>query len=486
MKKSLLLTILISLNLIVSAQTFEDFINYLNNIPTGNRQEVVDSFLVTNQTYPLTEDTLAHFIYSGTGNNLAVPGDFSGWDPTEAPMINITGTNFWYGTFIFENDARLDYKFVKNGSTWLLDPRNPYTAPGGYGDNSELRMPQYIPPPEIGYYPNIPHGSVEDTSFYSTNLSNTRTIKVYLPPGYDQSTDSYPLVLVHDGLEYISFAKMDNAMDYLISEEKIIPTIAVFVPPVDRTPEYVDAKQDAFTSFIIDEVMPWINSKYRIINEPNANAVIGSSYGGNISLWIGMNHPDVFGHVGAFSPYIEDEILMTFNNSPMLDLRIYMNHGSYDHLGAIHQSVNAFLPILEDKEYDYEYGEYPEGHSYGFWRAHVDDALEFFFPGPQASIFEYASIQSEGSLFQNYPNPFTYQTQIDYKINKPANVKLAVYNIAGQLVNVLANEKKGNGKQSLSWNGTDNLGNKLPMGIYFSILFVNNNMVGKRKMVLMQ
>ncbi len=62
------------------------------------------------------------------------------------------------------------------------------------------------------------------------------------------------MVLVHDGLEYISFAKMDNTIDYLISEEKIEPTIAVFVPPVDRTPEYVDAKQDAFTNFIIDEV----------------------------------------------------------------------------------------------------------------------------------------------------------------------------------------------------------------------------------------
>lgn len=453
MKKSILPIILITIGLIVNAQNFEDFINYLNSVQTGSRQEVVDSFLVANQYYPLTEDTLAHFIYIGQGEDLAVPGDFSGWDPADAAMTSIIGTNFWYRTYTFENDARLDYKFVYNGSTWILDPLNPYTAPGGYGDNSELRMPEYIPPPEIEYYPNIPHGTLEDTSFYSTNLNNNRTIKVYLPPGYNQSTEEYSVVLVHDGLEYLSFAKMDNTLDYLIAEEKILPTIGIFIPPVDRTNEYVDSKQVAFTNFIIDEVMPWINAKYRTINEPNSNAVIGSSYGGNISLWIGMNHTDVFGHVGAFSPFIEPDIQTTFANSAMLDLRIYMNHGTYDHLDPIHQSVSTFLPILEEKEYDYKYGEYPEGHSYGFWRAHVDDALEFFFPGPAASIFDNPYQPIYGTLSQNYPNPFNHQTQINYELDKQTTVKIEIINFSGQLVKLLVNEKQSSGKHKIIWNG---------------------------------
>lgn len=484
MKKSFLIFALISISLLVNAQTFEDFINYLNSVQTGSRQEVVDSFLVANQYYPLTEDTLANFIYIGPGEDLEVAGDFNGWNPENGPMTSIIGTNFWYRTYIFDIDARLDYKFVYNGSTWILDPKNPYTAPGGFGSNSELRMPAYIPPPEINYYADIPHGTLEDTIFYSTNLSNSRTIKVYLPPGYSQSTENYPMVLVHDGLEYISFAKMDNILDYMIFKEKVVPTIAVFIPPVERTPEYEAAKQDIFTDFIIEEVMPWITTKYRTINEPNSNAVIGSSLGGNISLWLGMTHPDVFGQVGAFSPYIENDILTTFSTSLVLDLHIYMIHGKYDHLDPIHQSVNAFLPILEDKEYDYEYAEYPEGHSYGFWRAHVDDALEFFFPGPQAAISEYASAQTEGTLLQNFPNPFNHQTQIDYELKKPASVKIEVYNFAGQLVKVLKNEQQSQGKHTVIWDGTDNSGNKLPKGIYFTCMFIDNNMVGSRKMVL--
>jgi len=347
-----------------------------------------------------------------------------------------------------------------------------------------LRMPDYIPPPEINYYSSIPHGTLEDTSFYSTNLNNSRTIKVYLPPGYAESTEEYRLVLVHDGLEYISFAKMDNTLDYLIAEEKIKPTIAVFVPPVDRTPEYAEEKQDAFTSFIIDEVMPWINTKYRTINEASSNAVIGSSLGGNISLWIGMNHPEIFGHAGSFSPYIENDILTTFENSPMFDLQIYMNHGTYDHLDPIQQSVDAFLPILEDKEYDYEYGEYPEGHSYGFWRAHVDDALEFFFPGPNAAIFNNPYQPVGGTLSQNYPNPFNHQTTVKYQLDKPAKIKIEIINLSGQVVKLLTDKHQSTGEHVIIWNGTDNAGNKLPEGMYFNCLYIENRIVASRRIIL--
>ena len=285
-------------------------------------------------------------------------------------MTNISGTNFWYRTYTFDDDARLDYKFVYNGSTWIFDPRNPYTAPGGFGNNSELRMPDYNPPQEINYIADIAHGSLKDTSFFSTNLGNSRTIKVYLPPTYDPSGEEYPVLLVHDGLEYFSFAKMNNILDYLISENKIRPLIAVFVSPVDRSPEYIDEKQEAFTNFIIEEVMPWIDQKYRTKKEAGSRAVIGSSAGGNISLWIGMNHSDVFGNIGAFSPYIEQDIRDVFSGNVIPDLKIYMNVGKYDHLNLIHESGNAFHPLLEEKKYEYIFEEYPEGDSYGFWRAH--------------------------------------------------------------------------------------------------------------------
>ena len=175
---TLLITFTLSWS-IVRAQTFADFIAQLNTTPLNERQTLVDSFMNTVSGFPLTEqDTLAHFIYRGSANSITVPGDANAWNVSTSPMTHIVSTNLWYRTDVYENDARLDYKFYLNGSSWILDPLNPRTILGGFGPNSELRMPAYLMPPEIEFYPNIPHGTFIDTLLHSVNLGNTRTIKV--------------------------------------------------------------------------------------------------------------------------------------------------------------------------------------------------------------------------------------------------------------------------------------------------------------------
>ena len=57
-------------------------------------------------------------------------------------------------------------------------------------------------------------------------------------PAIQAATDRYPLILFHDGLEYITLARADRVLDYLIAHGRIHPVIAVFVPPVSRTSEY--------------------------------------------------------------------------------------------------------------------------------------------------------------------------------------------------------------------------------------------------------
>lgn len=485
MKKLLLITVLLMSSLVCQAQTFADFLVVLEATSYNLRQAKVDSFVQATSSFPITEDTLAHFVYKGPGGNLAVPGDFSGWNPNNAPMTQVQGTNFWYRSEVFANNARLDYKYVYDGANWILDPRNPFRAPGGFGDNSELRMPAYIPPVEVEFYANIPHGTLQDTVFFSSNLNNSRQVRVYLPPGYNASTDRYPVALVHDGLEYITLAKMNNTIDYLIAENRIQPVIAVFVPPVNRSPEYIDNQQNAFTAFISSELMPWLDGRYRTKTGAENRLVMGSSAGGNISLWIAMQHPEIFGHVGAFSPYVEPDILVNFNNSDPLDLRIYMLHGSYDHITLIHQSVNNFLPILASKGYDHLYEEFPEGHSYGFWRAHADDALIFAFPAATA-IGDDTSAPESFDLQPNFPNPFNPTTNIGFRISDVGFVTLEIYDITGELVKSLVRESRATGSYVVQWDGTNQYGQYVSSGVYFYRLQVDNQSSAVRKMVLMK
>ena len=116
---------------------------------------------------------------------LLCPGDFNGWNPSPAPMTRLSQTNFFYYSRNFEMNARLDYKFVVNGSSWILDPENPNRVSGGFGPNSELAMPEYIQPWEIKYKPGINHGSVVYRTIFSNNTASNYQLQIYLPFGYD-------------------------------------------------------------------------------------------------------------------------------------------------------------------------------------------------------------------------------------------------------------------------------------------------------------
>ncbi|NNC83765.1 MAG: T9SS type A sorting domain-containing protein [Flavobacteriales bacterium] len=461
-------------------QTFNEFIDYVNGLPESQRSEKTDSLLNNTSSFPITEDGYAHIIYNGNVSNAQVAGDWTGWNPAGQNLTNISGTDFWYRTAAFDNAARLDYKIVLNGSNWILDPLNPFYAPGGFGNNSELRMPEYEPPVEIEYDPSIPHGTVETHSFTSTNMNDTRTVKVYLPPGYDQSTEDYPMVLVHDGLEYIDFSQMDNTLDYLIDQGSIPPMIGIFVPPVDRTEEYHESEQADFTAFIVDELMSWADQEYRILDGAENHAVLGSSSGGNISIWLGMQHPEVFGKVAAFSPYTEPDILNGFENaSEPFDLKIYVLHGSYDHISVIHQSVDAFVPLLVADGYDHLYEEFPEGHSYGFWRAYIDNALIFLFD--TSTGIEESEADEEGGL-DLYPNPTDGPFSLQFTARSGSSVLVEIFDLSGNLIDTAQQVVESSGVQRMNLENEAN-GKNLSPGLYHICITIDDRSEGCEELI---
>jgi len=471
MKKNLTLTILLILTLNLYSQSFQQFISYVNSIPENARQAKVDSFMNANSLLPFKEsDTLCTFIYKGVVQNIKVAGDFTGWSPALS-MTLVTGTDFWFFSTHFESDARLDYKYVINGSNWILDPRNPYTCVGGYGPNSELRMPAYVVPPEIAYYSSIPHGTIRDTSFYSINLGNTRQVKIYLPPGYDVQKQ-YPVILFHDGPEYISLGNTNNIFDYLIYHQEIKPLIGIFVPPVDREAEYDGNKKDAFTAFIVAELMPVIDQRYSTSMDPHKRATLGASSGGNIALYIGMKHPESFGKIAAQSSNVETIISDTYQNGAKMDLELYIDIGKYDISGLIPLVIN-FIHILQNKNYVYQSKVWHEGHSWGNWKGHLSIALRQFF-SPAAGFNENA-VPAKINLYQNSPNPFKTHTRIDFNVPAGSNVELTVYDSSGKRIQTLFKEMIFSEANSISFNNPD-----LADGIYFYSLRVDQFLVSKK------
>jgi len=442
---------------------FEHFIDQLLLTPDSLKSALVDSFFNQLTQAPIVEnDTTVHFVYRGSGNSVTIAGDANDWNPDTWPMLHVPPTNFWYYTTHFEADARLEYKFVKNGNNWLLDPLNPYTCLGGFGPNSELRMAQYVPPPEIKYNPAIPHGSLSDTTFYCSYLNQSRPISIYTPPDYVNSEELYGVVLLHDGPDYLALANARNVFDYLISQAKTPPLIAVFVPALKRTDEYAGALQADFSAFIVDTLMTWLDQRYRTLKSPQYRCVAGASNGGNIALWLGVTHPEIFGKIAAFSSNVEENIQSVLKADPKRDLKFYLDIGTYD-LPVLIPRVNALKTILQEKGYTYKFQEIHEGHSWGNWKAHLDDALIYLFSeitGVKSGMR--LDIPQDFELCQNFPNPFNPVTEIRFQIPQPTLVTLEVFNVMGEKISSLADQLMPAGRYTLKFDGTE-----LASGVYF-------------------
>ena len=366
-------------------QTFQHFLKRVNLAPDSLKMSIVASFMNVNATSPcLEQDTLAHFLFRGNFQNIRFTGDANHWSDSGDPFICLEDTNLWFYSMVCQPDARIDYKIVLNDSESILDPLNHHIIWGGFGPNSELRMPRYVPPPEIKYYADIPHGSLLDTNFYSTNLNNSRTIKLYLPPNYFQSDENYALVLFHDGLDYLTLANVQNILDYLIWQERIVPVMALFIQSVNRTEEYAGTLKTVYSRFVVDEVLPWVDHQFRTTNRPDSRTTIGCSNGGNISLWLGLQYPQVFEKVAAQSSNVEESIALGFKETINISTKFYLDVGLYD-VPILPPLIDNLAQILRERNFEYQYRYYPEGHSWGSWRAHIDEALEMFFPGPSLS-----------------------------------------------------------------------------------------------------
>jgi enterochelin esterase family protein len=362
------------------AQTFSARLSQINSIPVSDRQLLADKLIKSSFRFPIIDsDTSVTFVYQGKATSMAVTGDLNNWQLLGWPMTRIYGTDFWYRSDILDADARIEYKFIRDGRDWILDSLNTQQVRGGFGFNSELRMPAYEIPLEMDFSSDIFHGTLSDTLIYSHNLNNFRKISLYLPPDYHVISDSFPIVIFHDGWDYMNYGRVPQIIDNLIWEKKIQPIIAVFIPPIHRTAEYTDSLKSAFKKFIIRELWGLIIGQYRVREDPNSHAMIGASNGGNICLWIVSHYPDLFKKAGVQSTNVQPSLQRALLISPVSDLQIYVHLAKYD-IPIIHIRNSWLIRTLIQKNYLFRFRLTNEGHNWRNWGAQIPEMLMWFFP----------------------------------------------------------------------------------------------------------
>ena len=165
------------------------------------------------------------------------------------------------------------------------------------------------------YTPKLPVTQVRIdliSDLYSPQLSNTRTLHVFLPPDYArQSRARYKVLLMNDGQDWKALC-LKETLERLYAADRIEPLVVVAIPTnSNRLNEYGTAypldyrgrgaQAAAYTQFIADTVLPLIHSHYRTRIGAANTAFLGASLGGLSAFDIAWHHPQHIGTVGVFS-----------------------------------------------------------------------------------------------------------------------------------------------------------------------------------------
>ena len=106
---------------------------------------------------------------------------------------------------------------------------------------------------------------------------------------------------------------------------------------------------------------------------------------------------------------------------------------------------------------------------------------DYFLPANLTSVQKVTAQNTKGNtLSQNYPNPFNARTTIDFDLISDQRLQIIIYSLSGNQVRNLANSTFSAGKNSVSWDGTDDAGNKVNSGLYCYVLMNNNEQLSKK------
>jgi predicted alpha/beta superfamily hydrolase len=243
---------------------------------------------------------------------------------------------------------------------------------------------------------------------YSRYLRNRRDLIVYVPPSYDDEPNRhFPVLYLHDGQNLFDGATsfvpgMDwhvgQTADHFIGIGAVEPLIIVGIYNTgkSRIQEYTPTKvpklgggrADRYEKFILRELMPEIDSRYRTLPGHEFTGLGGSSLGGLVSLFIGFRHPQVFGKLAALSPSVWwnqrviERYAQSAPESPVP--RIWLDIGTMEGSGILND-VEHFRDVLLqkgwrlDESLHYERVEGAE-HNEAAWAARVGSFLRFLFP----------------------------------------------------------------------------------------------------------
>ncbi len=248
-----------------------------------------------------------------------------------------------------------------------------------------------------------PNVHVLPTPFVIPGLNRQRTVRIYLPPGYERAQRRYPVLYMHDGQNLFDDAtayagewEVDETLNALARSRGLkLIVVGIDNGGADRIhelnawdhPEYGKGEGREYLAFIVEVLKPWVDQHYRTIPDQPHTGIMGSSMGGLISSYAVSRYPQVFGVAGIFSPaYWLAPQAFTDSESrpPPHGERIYFYAGGSESESMV-PDMKRMLAVLRRAglpAHNLEVHVNPVGrHNEAAWRAEFPRAVEWLFRG---------------------------------------------------------------------------------------------------------
>ncbi|MEJ2602563.1 MAG: alpha/beta hydrolase-fold protein [Gammaproteobacteria bacterium] len=360
----------------------------------------VDAFLSSTQ-FPLVDGSDVTFVFRGAADEVFLRCFISGLDAAQ-PFQALGESDLWVTTIELPRGSRIEYKFevVRNGHRELItDPLNGVLAKDPFGANSVCQGYGYERPVWTLEQEHVRRGSLEEMSVQSTAFGDTRSVRIYVPARFRRNR-RYPLLVAHDGSDYLHYSSLKTVLDNLIHALEIPAMIVALTDSPDRLTEYAGDERHAV--FLADELLPAVAERYPLVDEPRSRGLLGASFGGVASLHAAWRSPGLFGRLllqsgsYAFSDIgrhqrgaIFDPVVSFMNDfyaqPGRPSDRIYVSCGIYESLIYENRSL---VPRLQAQGIDVRFEEARDAHNWENWRDRLRNGLSWLFPGPLWMVYD--------------------------------------------------------------------------------------------------
>lgn len=362
--------------------------------------DAVDAFLKAH-SFPLVEGPAITFVYRGEAEAIHLKHWVFGL-PSSQQLLRVEDTDLWYLTLELPAGSRVEYKLevVRAGKgEWINDPLNPNRARDPFGANSVAHGEGYEVPLWIHPDPESVPGKIDELSIDSQTFGRRR-VEMYLPARF-RRTHRYPLLVVHDGHDYLRYACLGTILDNLIHRLEIPALIVAMTSSPDRLVEYANDERHA--RFLTQELVPQLERALPIDARPQARCLMGASFGAVAALSTAWRHPGFFGrlllqsgsfaftdigdrnHRGpVFDPVVAFVNKLRARPCAMAE-RVFVSCGRYESLIYENRSL---VPMLQATGMDVRYVEASDGHNWENWRDRLREGLSWLFPGPLLFVYE--------------------------------------------------------------------------------------------------